>query len=274
MVKIYRPKIGVVQGRLVPPVGGKIQAFPKQDWEREILLIKKAGFDGVEWVFDGEENPLWSEEGRRRIQDLISKYRLEIPSVSGDYLMFNPIFGKTKEKSVKILKELIVQCGDMGIPRINVPLEDQSELNNSGDVADALESLGQCLPLAKTHQVILTTESSLPPLNFFAFMKKVNHPNFKVNYDLGNSCACGYPTDFALQLLKKYLFSIHIKDRTELYGMTVPLGMGDTDFASNLATLKEINYKGWFIIQGARGVNDFETAKRYLAFVRTLLKNW
>lgn len=271
MVRNPRPKIGIVQGRLVPPVNGRIQAFPTRNWEAEFPLVRAAGFDGLEWVFHGEENPLWSAEGRRRIRELTALHRIEIPSVSGDYLMFNPILGKTKTKSISVLKRLIVLCGEMDIPRINVPLEDQSELKNPVDVADALESLRQCLPLAKKHGIILTTESSLAPLNFLAFMKRVNHPNFKVNYDLGNSCACGYPTDFALRLLKKYLFSIHIKDRKELYGTTVPLGTGDTDFTSNFATLKEIGYKGYYIIQGARGKNDVETAKTYLDFVRHLL---
>lgn len=262
-----------MQGRLVPQIDGKIQAFPKRDWEKEISLVRAAGFDGMEWIFDGEENPLWSAEGRARIRELTEKHRVLIPSVSGDYLMFNPIFGTTKKKSVAILKRLILLSGEMGISRINVPLEDQSALTNAADVAEAFESLEQCLPLAKKHRVILTTESSLPPLNFLAFMKKVNHPNFKVNYDLGNSCACGYPTDFALRLLAKYLAGIHIKDRTELYGTTVPFGTGDTDFASRFITLKEIGYKGWYIIQGARGVDDVATAKTYLNFVRNLTKN-
>src|SRR3989344_3678209 len=101
MVETGQPKIGIVQGRLVSPVDGKIQAFPKQDWEKEISLVRKAGFDGMEWIFDGEDNPFWSADGRRRILKLINEYQVEIPSVSADYLMFNPIFGKTKLRSIE-----------------------------------------------------------------------------------------------------------------------------------------------------------------------------
>lgn len=271
MVNNSQFKIGIVQGRLVPPIDGKIQAFPKRDWEKEIPLVREAGYDGLEWIFDGEENPIWNKEGRNRIRELLSSNRIEIPSVSADYLMFNPIFGKTKTKSVEILKRLIIACSELDISRIGVPLEDQSELNNPTDVEDAAHSLKQCLPLAEKHNVILATESSLPPMNFLAFMKRVDHPYFKINYDLGNSCACGYPTDFALRLLSNYIAGIHIKDRTQLYGMTVELGTGDTDFKSNFRTLKDIGYKGYYIIQGARGGNDFETGKQYLNYVRNLL---
>ena len=268
MVENTKNKIGIVQGRLVPPIDGKIQAFPAANWEEEIPLLKKAGFDGLEWIFDGGDNPIWSKEGRKKISAKIKENNLEIPSVSADYLMFNPIFGQSKEKSVEILQGLIAACAELGVPRIGVPLEDQSELNNSAAVADAIDSLRQCLPLAQKHNIILATESSLPPLNFLAFMERVNHPNFKINYDLGNSCACGYPTDFALKLLKDYLGGIHIKDRTRLYGQTVALGTGDTDFTAHFQTLKEISYQGYYVIQGARGENDFATAVKYLDFVR------
>ena len=268
MVESEKTKIGIVQGRLVPSVDGKIQAFPASDWEKEIPLVSKAGFDGLEWIFDGETNPIWTRDGRARIRALIDENKVEIPSVSADYLMFNPIFGKTKLKSVGILKKLIVACAELEVPRIGVPLEDQSELNNPADVEDAIDSLEQCLPLAQEHNIILATESSLPPLNFLAFMQRVNHPNFKINYDLGNSCACGYPTDFALKLLSDYIGGIHIKDRTRLYGQTVALGSGDTDFPSHFKTLKEIGYQGYYVIQGARGEDDFATAIKYLKFVR------
>ena len=108
-------------------------------------------------------------------------------------------------------------------------------------------------------------------MNLLALMERVSHPNFKINYDLGNSCASGFPTDFALRLLAQYLAGIHIKDRKKLFGPTVPLGTGDTDFKGNFSTLNEISYSGYYIIQGARGGDDFETAKKYLAFVRRLL---
>lgn len=273
MVTNTQPKLGIVQGRLVPPVDGKIQAFPKRDWEREFALAREAGFDGLEWIFDDEENPLFLEEGRRRIRELMQVNHIEIPSVSADYLMFNPIFGASKTKSVQVLKRLIEACAELGILRITVPLEDQSELRNLSDVSDAIDSLKQCLPLAEKHTIVLATESSLPPMNFLAFMKKVDHPLFKINYDLGNSCASGFPTDLALRLLAPYLSGIHIKDRKQLYGETVTLGKGDTDFKSDFVTLKDVGYRGWYIIQGARGEDHMEVAKTYLNFVRNLLSS-
>lgn len=265
------PQIGIVQGRLLPPVKGNIQAFPKDQWEEEFSLAREVGFDGIEWIFDGEENPLLNSSGRRSVRKLIRGSGVEIPSVSADYLMFNPIFGVTKKKSVAVLKKLISACGELGISRINVPLEDQSELKNLCDVTDAIFGLRECLPFAKRRSIVLAIECSLAPHNLLTLMKNINHPWFKINYDLGNSVALGYDTDVALRLLAPYLGGIHIKDRTRLYGSTVPLGTGDTDFKVHFRTLREIGYRGWYIIQGARGEDETKTARTYLSFVRNLL---
>lgn len=267
-----RPHIGIVQGRLLPRIDGKIQAFPADRWADEFPLLERAGFDCIELIFDGPQNPLLSDAGVEQIARLSRDHHIEISSVSGDYHMYHPIFGKTRPESVRLLKHLIEQCAKIGIRRVNVPLEEISGLNNRADVDETIESLAECWPLAEKHNMIIATECSLPPNNFLAFMKKVGHPLFKINYDLGNSCASGYPTDYALEILSPYLAGIHVKDRTRLFGTTVPLGTGDTDFRSHFQTLKRVGYRGPITIQGARGDDDVATAVMYLQFVRNLFE--
>ena len=48
-------KIGIMQGRLSPPIDGRIQAFPINDWESEFEKASKIGFDCIEWIFDMED---------------------------------------------------------------------------------------------------------------------------------------------------------------------------------------------------------------------------
>ena len=36
-------KIGIMQGRLVPPVDGRIQAFPEENWKEEFELLVQMG---------------------------------------------------------------------------------------------------------------------------------------------------------------------------------------------------------------------------------------
>ncbi len=79
----------------------------------------------------------------------------------------------------------------------------------------------------------------------------------RINYDSGNSAYLGYhPTD-EFAVYGKYVGSVHIKDR-KYRGTTVPLGHGNTDFASLFQNLKKHKYQGDFILQVARGQDGRE----------------
>ena len=56
-----------MQGRLLPPLGSTIQAFPAERWTEEFANAVGAGVDGIEWIYDApdaESNPLASIAGR------------------------------------------------------------------------------------------------------------------------------------------------------------------------------------------------------------------
>ena len=47
--------IGIMQGRLSPPIDDKIQAYPAKTWQREFEIAKEIGYSAIEWIV---ENPL------------------------------------------------------------------------------------------------------------------------------------------------------------------------------------------------------------------------
>ena len=54
--------LGIIQGRLSPYTGGKIQSFPKNTWENEFILAKKLGLNTIELCLDSddwEKNPIF-----------------------------------------------------------------------------------------------------------------------------------------------------------------------------------------------------------------------
>ena len=66
-------QIGIMQGRLSPPVAGRLQAFPWKSWEEEFDHARLCGFDTIEWLFQAdrhEENPIWIGTGREKIRRL------------------------------------------------------------------------------------------------------------------------------------------------------------------------------------------------------------
>ena len=53
-------EIGIMQGRLSPMLNNKIQAFPWDNWENEIVEASRNNFSLMEWTLDDErlfENP-------------------------------------------------------------------------------------------------------------------------------------------------------------------------------------------------------------------------
>ena len=64
-------QIGFIQGRLSPIVGGKIQAFPWNNWEKEFEIACKNNFKIMEWTLDQldlDENPLMTKDGQNKIK--------------------------------------------------------------------------------------------------------------------------------------------------------------------------------------------------------------
>ena len=266
-------KIGIVQGRLSKKIKNLIQAFPKDNWKNEFYIAEKIGFDGIEFIFDNLKNPLLSKKGKKEIQEIQLATKVEIFSISCDYSMFNPIFGKTAKKSTEVAKELIRSCSELAIPRLALSLEDNSSILNKYHAEDTVRSLKSITKYAKKYDIVVSLETSLATLNIKSLINKVGSDNLKINFDLGNSCSLGEDTPKAILELDKLIHSLHIKDRTKLFGTTVKIGEGDVDFKACFRSLKKINFTGNIVIQGARGKNDIETAKQYLRFVKKLIRD-
>ena len=266
-------RVGIVQGRLSKKINNLIQSFPNENWAKEFKIAKKIGFNGIEFIFDSLNNPLLSTKGRDNIKKIKSQTNLDIFSISCDYSMFNPLFGKTKKKTTQVALKLLESCHELGIPRLALSLEDNSSLLNKTDAKEAINSLKIITKKAEKYNLIVSLETSLSVINIKNLLKKVGSKILKINFDLGNSCSLGEDTPNAILELNSLIHSIHIKDRNILFGTTVPLGKGDVNFVKCFNSLKMINFNGDIVIQGARGKNHIRTAQDYLKFVKRLMKN-
>ncbi|GBL40917.1 hypothetical protein EMGBD3_02850 [Nitrosarchaeum sp.] len=65
-------KIGIMNGRLSPPVDNHIQSFPVNSWRNEFQRAYDCGFDSIEWVFDLNPNPIYKMTELRKL-DLFQK---------------------------------------------------------------------------------------------------------------------------------------------------------------------------------------------------------
>ena len=93
--------LGIMQGRLSPPINKQIQAFPLKSWRDEFPLCRDLGLSCIEWIFDRQgvkQNPLLHDPGIREMRQLSERYEVRINSVVADYFMEVKLFGTDVEQ--------------------------------------------------------------------------------------------------------------------------------------------------------------------------------
>jgi len=272
-----RNPIGIMQGRLSPPVGGKIQAFPWDTWKEEFFRASEIGVELIDWIVEENrlwENPLLTPEGAATIEKVTSGTGVYIGAVCADYFMDCPLIrcsASELEERLNVLGKLIDRLHDLGIPFLEMPFVDNSAINDRSELLQVVKSVKPKLDKFHDLGVTIAFETSLPPELFKEFLDAFDHPAAKANYDMGNSASLGYDPVKEFAGYGKEVVTIHVKDRV-LNGGTVPLGEGDTDFETCFEMLKEKDYTGPFIMQVARDGTEIESAKRNIRFLKNLLR--
>lgn len=256
-------KLGIMQGRLVPPEAGRFQSFPRLRWRDEFALAAAAGLQTIEWIYDAygeDENPLGSDSGLRELERLSLAHGIAVESVCADWFMDFPLIGSeapTARSRWERLAWLMRRCATLRVNRIVLPFVDASAIRSATDAADLAAGINALTGLIDATGVELHLETALAPADFAALLSACPHPRVRVNYDAGNSAALGYRPTAEFSAYGDRIGSVHLKDRV-LGAGTVPLGRGDTDFTALFAALGAVRYRGDFILQVARGTTGEE----------------
>jgi len=271
-------KIGIMQGRLSKPIHNTIQAFPENSWAQEFEFAKMISLDSIEWIFDTFENNPIMEKKFDEINNLISKFQININSICADYFMINKLFNESEiniKKNLDVLKQLAINCKNIGVKIIEIPLVDSSSLKSEKDKQNLVSNLKKILPEINDLGIIITLETDLPPKEFLDLLNMFEKNEVFANYDTGNSSSLGFNVNEELEILKKKIKNIHLKDRIRNNG-TVPFGDGDTNFGDFFSSLKKIDYSGDLIIQGAREqkISPIDNCLKYLNFTKQYLDKY
>jgi len=272
--------IGIMQGRLSPPVDGQIQAFPSEHWREEFILAREAGLKCIEWIYDrtqGRLNPLESENGIKEIQKCTEQTGVRVSSVCADYYMDELLVkedGTENGRMISNLQWLIYQSNKLDVNHIVLPFVDGSSLNSKTHIKTASKIIRFLIPHAVNCDIELHLESDLSPKLLSGLLEEIDHPFVKVNFDIGNSAALGYDPIEELRALSPYLGGVHVKDRL-LGGESVPLGTGNANFKTCFRLLKKYDYHGCLILQAARGNvgQEFSLAKKNREIIENYWQN-
>lgn len=282
---------GIMQGRLTPSKGREIQFFPFDFWEEEFYLAAKLGLDEIEYIFDYDNfynNPIWSEDGIRQLKEVINKTGITVKSVCWDYFMRRSFYKSQEDLTIKVAlekenKEFFIRTiramKEIGASLIEIPMVDDSSIRNSAELEEATKFIQWCCDEAEKENILVGLENDFPPvddpISFRHFLESIDRKNVKANYDSGNSSGIGYDAKEELVSLNEFVYNVHIKDRVKGNG-TVELGTGSADFDNVFHSLKDIGYKGSFIMQAARGEDgkEFENIKSQIEFTKRYLEKY
>ena len=253
--------IGFMQGRLSPLVNGRIQSFPWDNWKEEIAIGPKYGFVRLEWVLDQEnlyKNPIMTQKGRKEIKCLLKKNNISVNSLTGDCFMQQPFFkAEKKHRSglLKDLKNIIESCSLIGIRFIVFPLVDEGSIENDFQERILKDVLNSLVLMLKEANIVICFESDFVPERLLNFINQFEPNCFGINYDVGNSASLGYLPREEITLYGHRIMNVHVKDRL-LHGTTVPLREGNADIPAVLESLMRSGYKGNYVLQTARAVDN------------------
>lgn len=277
---------GVMQGRLSPPEDGRFQSFPRRGWRDEFAKAKAAGFSYIEWIHDDYDgfaegsdqgaNPIFSEEGLRAFDALKAEHGINTPALCGDWFMDLPLIRCTPEERIyreQHLHALLPVARRIGAQRIVLPFVDNSKMTTEEDKTQVLDVLKRALPVAESCGVELHLEADFNPVDFKAFLARLEHPFLKVNWDSGNSSGLGYSATEEFAAYGPRIGSVHIKDRyrkPEGGVETRPLGTGSADFDDVFQAIRSINYQGGLTLQVARGTpgDEVDFLRGQLDFIK------
>lgn len=269
--------LGIMQGRLSPPVGGRIQAFPHDNWKSEFHAARSLGLTAIEWIFESpiERNPLWSDEGLDQIRQVIAESGVAIEFVCADYFMESPFVRMSddvRDRNREILNRVLAQAVKLGARAVEIPFVDPSEIRNASEEDEVLRALEPGLAVANELGILVGLETSLSADRFENLLRRFSNPAIRANYDIGNSASLGYDPVEEIGSYGRWIENVHIKDRV-LGGTTVPLGTGDARLAEVFRLLHDQRYSGGYTLQAARGPDELDTVRGYMKQVRTWISN-
>jgi L-ribulose-5-phosphate 3-epimerase len=269
-------KIGIMQGRLSPPISTRLQAFPWSSWKTEFTDARDCQIDLIEWLFEADDytkNPIWNEDGIQAIQQQIKASGTGVLTCCADYFMPHPFFrvsNQERQESIHILEQLIRNAARIGVQTILVPVLEISEIQTPAEKDQLLESLREPLKVAEQKGVVLGLETELPAAEYLALVQESGSPGLGVYYDTGNNAAQGHDIAADARILAPRMVGIHVKDRKR-GGSSVLLGEGDADFDGFFQVMRESGYANPVIMQTAFCSDYLGIARRHQQFVRSRL---
>jgi sugar phosphate isomerase/epimerase len=258
-------EFGIVQGRLMQAPKGCLQWFPQEYWESEFFLASVLGYKYIELIAErqhNENNPIWIDEGIRRIKALAETNKLWLHAICNDYIIDHALTENKRviEQTLKVISRAKL----LGIQKLVLPLFEKSELTEGG-FSENKSILKEIASAAQESNILVCLETILNGKSLLDLLEFLDHPNIKCVFDTGNRIASGHDIYSDILLLGKQIHHVHIKDKNDS-DENVLLGTGKVNFCKVFESLSHIGFSGPYTFETARGKDPVRTAQYNLQF--------
>jgi sugar phosphate isomerase/epimerase len=234
--------------------------------EDAIRVLRKAGYDGVEWMLGHHFN---TSEELARLVVRTRKGRLQVSNIMcWRDLVTND--RKSRDRSKEILKEMVACAGELSIPVMNVftgPMTWNPKFARIGkEISEGqawkavVDSLSEVLAVAEKSGVVVTVEPVFGMLvhDYYTVRELLGYFDSKhlgVNVDPSHFALYGNDPAWAVKRLGKRVKHVHVKDafgRPGVFGETFSfpfLGEGVIDWRAFFSALRDVGYQGFLSLE-------------------------
>lgn len=244
---------------------------------RSLPELRKLDVAGVELEAVGDLAPAQlSQTGRRELTHLLRSHDLELTALSCP-LRRGLGVPENQDARIEYLRQALTMSWELGAKIVVIhpgPIHEDEKDPRWTILNEALTALGRHAERVGT---TLALETGLESGDDLAkFLDRFESGGLAANFNPGNLLIQGYDPYAAAGTLRNRIVHVHARDArlasSSRGAEEVPMGHGDIDWLQLLATLAQIEYRGFVTIERSPGANPLAEAKAAVEFLRCILR--
>jgi L-ribulose-5-phosphate 3-epimerase len=239
-------------------------------------LAARLGVAGVQVDATGDLAPdRLTDTGRRELKNLLRTYNQQLTALNCPFRRGLDV-AENQQPRIDHVRKVMSLAFDLG-PRMVIvqcpKLPGDGEAERANLLREALTDLGRHGDRVGS---LLALEIGVdPPEAVGAYLDQFDVGSLKVEYDPANLLMNGFDPVKGVIPLHRRIAHVHARDARRIAvsrsAQEVPLGAGDVDWLSFVATLTAIEYRGWLTIRRESGTDRLKDVERGVAFLRKML---
>jgi len=228
-------------------------------------LAHTVGLDGVEVsiLFPGPGQHLRDPKMQREYQAAAKRFGVAIPSVALGILNEVPL--ASEPKAAIWLGDAIEVAHSLGAKVMLLAFFGRGELKmaDQRQIERVVDVLRETAPRAEKAGVILGLENTLSAEENILILQRVGSGAVQVYYDLKNSADNGRDVPKEIRMLGEHICQVHVKNGDRLLSQPT-----NVDFPACARVLREIGYKGWYVLETSSPKELISDTRANIAYLR------